>query len=166
MTAATARRAASILLVVELILLALFAYGYYRWAIEWRLNGVHTTGEVIDKQTSADGVYWVEYNYTAGDTVYTRQHSVTVSFYESTTVGQTVEVIYSPIDSSVSGIPGQGGGDYDLPRLPGTFFDLRFLALVLPPLIIINLVTILVLMIYARWVSSKLTSPAPDVSTT
>lgn len=131
------------LLLIEIILLILFIYGYYRWTIEWRLTGVTVQGEVTETFRVDDGSAFVVYQYAVDGTTYSRIHRVHDDFYEGASIGQPVEVIYSPADVSVSGIPGQGGGDFDIPRIPGTFFDLRFLAFVLPTLILVNLAGII-----------------------
>ncbi len=131
------------LLLLEIALVALFAYGYYRWTIEWRLNGTVVRGEVTDTYRDADGSGFVVYRYHVDGATYTRSHRIRDSFYEGMSVGQEIEVIYSPTDMSVSGIPGQGGGDFDVPRIPGTFFDVRFVAYALPVWILLNLVGII-----------------------
>ncbi|MCB9450274.1 MAG: hypothetical protein H6672_02480 [Anaerolineaceae bacterium] len=131
------------LLLLEIALVALFAYGYYRWTIEWRLNGTVVQGAVTETFRLDDGSAFVVYDYTVDGATYSRIHRVHDDFFAGTSVGQPVEVIYSPADVAVSGIPGQGGGDFDLPRLPGIFFDLRFLAFVLPALILVNLAGII-----------------------
>jgi hypothetical protein len=143
------RTALGILLLIEIGLLTLFAYGYYRWTIEWRLNGPTTTAEVRSKGTKTNGTntaYFVTYEYVVDGVSYIRVHEVVQSYYEAVQPGKVIEVKYSPADVSVSGISGQGIGDYGIARLPGTFFDLKFLALVLPGLIIANFVLILVVL--------------------
>ncbi|MCB9456194.1 MAG: hypothetical protein H6671_09420 [Anaerolineaceae bacterium] len=138
------------LLLLEVALIALFIYGYYRWTIEWRLNGTVIRGEVTETFRVDDGSAFVVYQYAVDGMTYSRIHRVHDDFYDGTGVGQMIEVIYSPADVSVSGIPGQGGGDFDVPRIPGTFFDVRFVAYVLPVLILVNLMALIGLVVFTR----------------
>lgn len=141
------RRVLIALLIVELVLLGLFIYGYYRWTIEWRLNGIEVTADVMDTQQIGDE-YLVTYQFTVDNQTYTHQRHVTGTYFA--TVTDSVPVVYSPIDPEASTIPGQGRGDFDVARLPGTFFDLRFLAYALPILILLNTVLLIGMMIYTR----------------
>ncbi len=141
------RRVLIALLVVELVLLGLFVYGYYRWTIEWRLNGIEITADVVDTQQIGDA-YLVTYQFTVDNQTYTHQRHVTATYFA--TVTDSVPVVYSPIDPEASTIPGQGRGDFDVARLPGTFFDLRFLAYALPILILLNTVLLIGAMVYTR----------------
>lgn len=147
----TIRRTISILAILELALIILFLYGYYRWAIEWRLNGTRTQAEIIEKRQAGEE-YFVTYVFEADGKTYSREHRITQSFYENTSfdIGNSVEVIYSPIDTNANGIPGQGTGDFQIKRLPGTFFNLNFLAFILPAIILIGLLVLLGLLLYMR----------------
>jgi hypothetical protein len=145
------RRLISFLAVIELALIVLFLYGYYRWAIEWRLNGTRTQGEIIEKRQDAEK-YYVTYVFEADGEIYSREHRVAQSFYENTSfdVGDSVGIIYSPIDTNANGITGQGTGDFQLKRLPGTFFNLAFLAFILPVIIVIGLLVLFGLLLYVK----------------
>jgi hypothetical protein len=148
---APVRRIILILAVIELALTLLFLYGYYRWAIEWRLNGTRTQAEIIEKRQDGEE-YYVTYVFEADGKTYCREHRVVQSFYENTDfgVGDSVEIIYSPIDTNANGIPGQGTGDFQLKRLPGTFFNLTFLAFILPAIILTGLLVLLGFLLYGR----------------
>lgn len=134
----------------------LFIYGYYRWTIEWRLNGILTNAQVTAIDSHPDGRYNVTYEYRVDGTRYARQHSVSQSYFETAAAGQSIEVIYSPTDVSVSGIPGEGRGDYEIPRLPGTFFDVAFVAFALPLMLAFNGLLIFILLLVIRRRMSQL----------
>lgn len=138
------------LIVIEAALLLLFLYGFYRWTIQWRLNGPRIPAQVSSREFISTGKYWVTYHYTVDGKTYKRQHRVTKSYFDKIVIGQTIEIVYSPIAHNISGIPGQGIGDFDVHRLPGTFFSLKFLIYVLPALIVIDLVTLIVIVFQAR----------------
>jgi hypothetical protein len=138
-----------VLLAVELLLVGMFAYGFYRWTFEWRLNGPVVTGEVFNLREH-NGKTYVTYRFEADGTQHEHERRITHELYDTLRVGDTVDVIYSPIDTDASGIPGQGGSDFDLPHLPGAFFDLAFLAYYLPVAILFNGLIILGLWWSAR----------------
>ena len=131
-----------VLLVIELVLVGLFVYGFHRWTVEWRLNGPVVNGEVINLREH-NGKTFVTYRFEADGTHHEHERRITHEFYDTLHMGDAVEVIYSPIDTDASGIPGQGGSDFDLPHLPGTFFDLAFLVYYLPAVILLNGLVIL-----------------------
>jgi hypothetical protein len=126
-----------LLLVMELALVGLFGYGFYRWTFEWRLNGPVVSGEVIDLREH-NGTRYVTYRFEAGGSWHEHERRITPELHDTLHLGDEVDVIYSPIDPGASGIPGQGGSDFDLPHLPGTFFNLAFLAYYLPAAILLN----------------------------
>ncbi len=147
--AARLQRAIGVLLVIELVAIALFAYGFYRWTFEWRLNGPRIPAQVTGVEQRGD-TFYVTYVYKVNDHEFAREHRVSQWYFEGVTPGQSIEIVYSPADAAISGIPGQGRGDFDLNHLPGVFFDLRFLIFVLPIVI-----AVLLLMIAGLWVALR-----------
>jgi len=144
------RRTIAALLVLEIGLIGLFGYGFYRWAIQWRLNGLRIVAQVGSREFSSTGKYYVRYRYTVDGVQYARRHRVTPAFFKKIVVGQDLEIVYSPVDPGISGIPGQGSGDFEVSKLPGTFFDLKFLIFVLPAAMLLNLLLMMWISISAR----------------
>jgi hypothetical protein len=143
------RRLIGMLLILELALIALFAYGIYRWTFEWRLNGPRVQAQVTNVEQRGDS-YFVTYRYQVNGHEFVREHRVRRSYYEGVTPGQMIEIVYSPADTAISGIPGQGGGDFDLEHLPKVFFDLSMLVFALPATIMLLFLVIVALWIVAR----------------
>jgi hypothetical protein len=144
------RRVMAVLLVLEIGLIGLFGYGFYRWAIQWRLNGPRLIAQVGSREFTSTGKYYVRYRYTVEGVEYARKHRVTPAFFKKIAVGQDLEIVYSPIAPEISGIPGQGIGDFEVSKLPGTFFDLKFLIFVLPAAMVFNLLLMMAISIRAR----------------
>lgn len=129
------------LLMTTIIWIALFVYGYYRWAIEWRLNGIQVDATVLAKEQQGDD-YVITYEFSVNDQPYIQQRHVEADYFAF--VDERVPVVYSPIDPQAASIPGQGTGDFDVARLPGTFFNLSFLVHTLPVLLSMNVAVLIV----------------------
>jgi hypothetical protein len=147
---ASTRRAIAALLALEVGLIVLFGYGFYRWSIQWRLNGPRVIAQVGSREFTSTGKYYVRYRYTVDGVEYTRKHRVTPAYFKKIVVGQDLEIVYSPAAHEISGIPGQGIGDFEVSKLPGTFFDLKFLIFVLPAALMFNLLLMMAISIRSR----------------
>lgn len=148
------RLASLVLLGIELALIAIFAYGMVRWIFEWRLSGPRTQAEIVAIDAQG-GEHFITYRYAVDGQAYLREHRVSAAFAEARHVGEALTVVLSPADESISGIPGQGRADFDLPRLPATPFNLTILIYVLPAALVINLIDIVTLRWVARLVARR-----------
>ncbi|MBN1286233.1 MAG: DUF3592 domain-containing protein [Anaerolineae bacterium] len=146
-------------MIVEITLMILFAYGYYRWTIEWLLNGPTAEGTILGLREEKDDNgtrYYVTYQFAAPGPDHALQTFVherrftMPSAYETFRVGDTVEITYSPIDPSASAIAGIAGAKLEGQDLPGTFFPFEFVGFYFPVAIVLNLAVITGLVIYMR----------------
>lgn len=86
------------LLLLEVVLIALFAYGYYSYPVEWRLNGTIIWGEIADKYREADGSPVVVIRYNLGETVHSVEFRVENSVYDDRAIGDPAEIVYRSPD--------------------------------------------------------------------
>jgi hypothetical protein len=132
------------MLLTEIALVVLFIFSFKRWMIDWRLNGMRVPANV----TVADPDFnFVAYGYQVAGTSYTGDCYVGDGDLAKLGFGALIEVVVSPYDASIAGLPDQVGCDFLLPAIPGTPFHAGVIALVLPGLIALNAVGIMVLLL-------------------